>query len=320
MVFWHPKGWVHLAAGRAVHAPRLPGQRLSGSALPADPRPLAVGEERPLGELQGQHVHDGVGETRLRDQADELPGTRAGVQLGTCAATATCRCATANSAPAIATNPRGALHGIMRVRGFTQDDGHIFCTEDQILPECAAFTALLQKVYADFGFTEIIYKVATRPDKRVGADALWDKAEQALDRVASRSGVRVRDFAGRGRLLRTQDRVSLKDAIGRVVAMRHDAGGLHDAGAPRRGVRRRGQLAQARPSCCTAPSWARWSASSASSSRTTPGAMPPWLAPVQVVVMNVTDRQEAYVREVVDGLARGRHPGRGRFAERENNV
>ena len=74
----------------------------------------------------------------------------------------------------------GGLHGIMRVRGFTQDDGHIFCTEDQILEECAAFTTLLQQVYKDFGFTDIIYKVATRPEKRIGSDEVWDKAEQAL--------------------------------------------------------------------------------------------------------------------------------------------
>ena len=73
--------------------------------------------------------------------------------------------------------PSGGLHGIMRVRGFTQDDGHIFCTEDQILPECEEFTKVLHKVYADFGFTDIIYKVATRPDARIGSDELWDKAE-----------------------------------------------------------------------------------------------------------------------------------------------
>ncbi len=76
-----PEGLVDLAAGRAVHAPRLPGQRLPGSEVPADPRPLALGEIRPLGELQGEHVHDGVGEARLRDQADELPGPRADLQL-----------------------------------------------------------------------------------------------------------------------------------------------------------------------------------------------------------------------------------------------
>src|SRR5512134_3943406 len=72
--------------------------------------------------------------------------------------------------------PSGSLHGLMRVRGFVQDDGHIFCREDDILPECAAFTSLLQRVYSDFGFGEIIYRVATRPDKRVGSDESWDKA------------------------------------------------------------------------------------------------------------------------------------------------
>ena len=75
--------------------------------------------------------------------------------------------------------PSGGLHGIMRVRGFTQDDGHIFCTEDQIQDEVTAFSALLQKVYRDFGFTDIIYKVATRPAQRIGSDAIWDKAENA---------------------------------------------------------------------------------------------------------------------------------------------
>ena len=110
----------------------------------------------------------------------------------TCAATATCRCATASSASATATSPAGALHGIMRVRGFTQDDGHVFCTEDQILDECVAYTAQLQKVYADFGFTDILYKVATRPDNRVGSDELWDKAEHARDGGAAPLGRRFR--------------------------------------------------------------------------------------------------------------------------------
>src|SRR6184192_2446714 len=94
--------------------------------------------------------------------------------------------------------PSGALHGLMRVRGFTQDDGHIFCTEDQILAECAAFTKLLQAVYADFGFAEIIYKVATRPEKRVGADELWDKAEHALMESLRGSGVHFAISPGEG--------------------------------------------------------------------------------------------------------------------------
>ncbi len=111
--------------------------------------------------------------------------------------------------------PSGALHGIMRVRGFTQDDGHIFCTEDHILDECVAYTALLQKVYKDFGFSDIIYKVATRPAKRVGADALWDKAEFAVMESLRRSGCEFIVSPGDGAFYGPKIEYTLKDAIGR---------------------------------------------------------------------------------------------------------
>jgi threonyl-tRNA synthetase len=112
--------------------------------------------------------------------------------------------------------PSGALHGLMRVRGFTQDDGHIFCTEDQVLGECVQYTALLQKVYARFGFTDIIYKMATRPAKRIGDDAAWDKAERALIESLERSGVRFDISPGEGAFYGPKIEYSLKDAIGRV--------------------------------------------------------------------------------------------------------
>ncbi len=112
--------------------------------------------------------------------------------------------------------PSGSLHGIMRVRAFTQDDGHVFCTEDQILEECVAFTALLQKVYRDFGFTDVIYRIATRPPKRVGADELWDKAEAALIESLKRSGCEFEITAGEGAFYGPKIEYSLKDAIGRV--------------------------------------------------------------------------------------------------------
>jgi threonyl-tRNA synthetase len=112
--------------------------------------------------------------------------------------------------------PSGALHGLMRVRGFTQDDGHIFCTEDQILDECVAYTALLQKVYRDFGFNEIVYKIATRPDKRIGADEVWDKAEAALIEALKRSGVEYVVSPGEGAFYGPKIEYSLKDAIGRL--------------------------------------------------------------------------------------------------------
>src|SRR5690349_9766474 len=94
--------------------------------------------------------------------------------------------------------PSGALHGLMRVRGFVQDDGHIFCREDDILAECAAFTKLLQKVYKDFGFTDIIYKVATRPKARIGSEESWDKAEAALKTSLEKSGLEFAIAAGEG--------------------------------------------------------------------------------------------------------------------------
>ncbi len=111
--------------------------------------------------------------------------------------------------------PSGSLHGMMRVRGFTQDDGHIFCTEDQILDECVAFTSLLQSVYRDFGFTEVIYKVATRPEKRVGSDELWDKAENALIESLKRSGCDYEITPGEGAFYGPKIEYTLKDAIGR---------------------------------------------------------------------------------------------------------
>ena len=111
--------------------------------------------------------------------------------------------------------PSGALHGIMRVRAFTQDDGHIFCTEDQIQAECVSYTALLQKVYAVFGFTDIVYKLALRPEKRVGNNALWDKAEAALATSLQASGVAFERLPGEGAFYGPKIEYHLKDSIGR---------------------------------------------------------------------------------------------------------
>src|SRR3970040_1890870 len=111
--------------------------------------------------------------------------------------------------------PSGALHGLMRVRGFVQDDGHIFCTEAQVLEECVVYTALLQKVYAHFGFTDIIYKLATRPAPRIGEDAAWDKAEHALQEALRRSGVAFALSPGEGAFYGPKIEYSLKYAIAR---------------------------------------------------------------------------------------------------------
>ena len=112
--------------------------------------------------------------------------------------------------------PSGALHGIMRVRGFTQDDGHIFCTEAQIEAEVANFIDLLINVYRDFGFEQIIYKLSTRPAKRVGADATWDIAEKALADALDKKGVPWEELPGEGAFYGPKIEFSLKDSIGRV--------------------------------------------------------------------------------------------------------
>jgi threonyl-tRNA synthetase len=193
--------------------------------------------------------------------------------------------------------PSGALHGIMRVRGFTQDDGHIFCTEDQILPECAAFTKLLQKVYADFGFSEIIYKVATRPEKRMGGDELWDKAEHALMESLRGSGVQFEISPGEGAFYGPKIEYSLKDAIGRVWqcgTMQVDFNMPRLLGAEyvdEHSTKQHPVMLHR----AIVGSMERFIGILIENHA---GALPLWLAPVQVVVMNVTDRQESYVREV----------------------
>ena len=197
--------------------------------------------------------------------------------------------------------PSGALHGIMRVRGFTQDDGHIFCTEDQILDECIAYTALLQKVYREFGFKDIIYKVATRPDKRVGSDALWDKAEFAVMESLRRSGCDFIVSPGDGAFYGPKIEYTLKDAIGRqwqCGTMQVDFNTAERLGGeyvtPESGRAHPVMLHRA-----IVGSLERFIGILIEQHA---GAMPAWLAPVQVVVANITDAQAEYVAEVVKAL------------------
>jgi threonyl-tRNA synthetase len=197
--------------------------------------------------------------------------------------------------------PSGALHGILRVRGFTQDDGHIFCTEEQILPECVAFTALLQKVYRDFAFTDVIYKVATRPEKRVGTDESWEKAEEALMESLRRSGCAFEVSPGEGAFYGPKIEYSLKDAIGRVwqlgtMQVDFNMPGRFGAEYVAEDNSRKVPVMLHR---AIVGSFERFIGILLENHA---GALPLWLAPVQVVVMNVTDRQDAYVREVAAAL------------------
>lgn len=197
--------------------------------------------------------------------------------------------------------PSGGLHGIMRVRGFTQDDGHIFCTEDQILDECIAFTALLQKVYKDFGFTKIIYKVATRPEKRIGSDEYWDRTEEILKESLRRSGCEFQVSEGEGAFYAPKLEYALKDALGREwqcgtiqidpnLPERLEAEYVGEDGARHRPV----MLHRA-----IVGSLERFIGILIEESA---GALPAWLAPVQVAVLNITDAQAEYCGEIVEKL------------------
>ena len=197
--------------------------------------------------------------------------------------------------------PSGSLHGMMRVRGFTQDDGHIFCTEDQILDECVAFTSLLQQVYRDFGFTEVIYKVATRPEKRVGSDELWDKAERALIESLKRSGCEYEITPGEGAFYGPKIEYTLKDAIGRPwqcgtiqvdfsMPVRLEAEYVADDNTRKVPV----MLHRA-----ILGSLERFIGMLIENHA---GALPLWLAPVQVSILNISEGQSDYAKEIEQSL------------------
>jgi len=197
--------------------------------------------------------------------------------------------------------PSGALHGIMRVRAFTQDDGHIFCTEDQIQSECTAFNQLALDVYRDFGFTDIAIKLALRPEKRLGDDAQWDTAEADLRAALKACGVDWVELPGEGAFYGPKIEYHLKDSIGRSW----------QCGTMQVDFQMPGRLG------------AEYVA--LDNTRKTPvmlhraivgslerfigilienhaGALPLWLAPIQAVVLTITDRQAAYARELESRL------------------
>ncbi len=197
--------------------------------------------------------------------------------------------------------PSGALHGLMRVRGFVQDDAHIFCTEDQIQGEAGDFIDLLRKVYSDFGFEQILVKLSTRPPKRIGDDAVWDRAEAALKATLDAKGLDWDLNPGEGAFYGPKIEFSLKDSLGRVW----QCGTL--------------QLDFALPERLGAEYVAE------DNTRRTPvmlhrailgslerfigiliehyaGAMPAWLAPVQAVVMNISEAQAGYVAVLAETL------------------
>ncbi len=197
--------------------------------------------------------------------------------------------------------PSGSLHGIMRVRGFTQDDGHIFCTEDQIQSEVASFIDFLHEVYHDFGFDSVIYRLSTRPEKRVGSDADWDKSEQALAAALDAQNLDWEELPGEGAFYGPKIEFSLKDCIGRVwqcgtiqvdfsMPGRLDAQYVSDEGERKVPV----MLHRA-----IFGSFERFLGILIENYT---GSFPAWLAPIQVSVLNISEKQEAYATQVHEKL------------------
>jgi threonyl-tRNA synthetase len=199
--------------------------------------------------------------------------------------------------------PSGALHGIMRIRAFTQDDGHIFCTEEQIEPEVMHFIELLQKTYTDFDFDEIIYKLSTRPSKRVGSDRDWDKAEAALAKALDAAGVPWEELKGEGAFYGPKIEFSLKDSIGRVwqcgtVQVDFSMPGRLGAEYVAEDNTRKVPVMLHR---AIVGSMERFIGILIEHYA---GAMPLWLAPVQVVVLNISEGQADYAERVAADLRR----------------
>jgi len=198
----------------------------------------------------------------------------------------------------------GALHGIMRVRAFTQDDGHIFCAENDIQAEVAKFIEFLHKVYADFGFSDIIYRLSTRPPERVGSDEAWDRAEKALAVALDSAGLPWEELPGEGAFYGPKIEFSLRDCIGRVwqcgtmqvdfsMPGRLDASFVAESGEKEVPV----MLHRA-----TIGSFERFIGILIEHHE---GRLPLWLAPVQAVVLNITDKHGSYVEEVAEIMQNG---------------
>ncbi|MCB2263222.1 MAG: threonine--tRNA ligase [Candidatus Thiosymbion ectosymbiont of Robbea hypermnestra] len=300
MVFWHPKGWtIYLVLEQYIRA------KLRARGYQEVHTPQVI--DRSLWERSGhwEKFRDDMFVTESEDRVFAIKPMNcpAHIQLYNQGLKSyrdlPLRLAEFGSCHR--NEPSGTLHGLMRVRTFVQDDAHIFCTEDQILGEVAAFIDLLFEVYRDFGFNEVLVKFSTRPPRRVGADEVWDRAEDSLQNALAQTGLDWELQPGEGAFYGPKIEFSLRDSLQRVWQL----GTI--------------QLDFSMPERLGAHYIAE------DNSKRTPvmlhrailgslerfigiliehyaGALPLWLAPVQAVVLNITDRQTAYAREVVDAL------------------
>ena len=300
MVFWHPRGWTlwqvieqHMrreldAAGyREVKTPQIMDKTFwekSGHwANYKDNMFLTASEKREYAvKPMNCPGHVQIFNNTLRSYRD-LPMRLA--EFGSCHRN----------------EPSGALHGLMRVRGFVQDDAHIFCTEDQIAEETRKFNLLVMKIYQQFGFEHVSVKLSLRPEQRAGSDEIWDKAEQGLRDALTACGVEWQELPGEGAFYGPKVEYHIKDALGRswqcgtiqldfVLPERLDAEYVAEDNSKKRPV----MLHRA-----ILGSLERFIGILIEEHA---GSFPLWLAPVQMVVMNITEKQADYCHEVVEKL------------------
>ncbi|MDP3126355.1 MAG: threonine--tRNA ligase [Thiobacillus sp.] len=300
MVFWHPKGWIVWQQIEQYMRQKFVDYSYQEVRTPAV-------MDRSLWEKSGhwENYHDNMFTTSSenRDYAVKPMNCPGHVQIFNSGLHSyrdlPLRLAEFGSCHR--NEPSGALHGIMRVRGFTQDDAHIFCTEEQIEPEVADFIVMLQKVYVDFGFSDVLVKLSTRPDKRVGSDESWDVAEAALAAALDKNGLAYDLQPGEGAFYGPKIEFTLKDTLGRLW----QCGTIQlDFNLP---VRLGAEFVDEDNS--RKPPVMLHRAILGSMERFIgiliehhAGNFPAWLAPVQAMVLNISDKQADYAHEVVAKL------------------
>ena len=300
MVFWHPKGW---SIWQEVEQYMRAKFREYGYDEVRTPTVM----DKTLWEKSGhwQNYHDNMFTTKSenRDYAVKPMNCPGHIQIfnSTLHSYRDLPLRLAEFGSCHRNEPSGSLHGLMRVRGFTQDDAHIFCTENQVEAEVADFIKMLYSVYQDFGFNDVLVKLSTRPEKRVGSDEVWDKAEAALAAALDQNGLQYDLQPGEGAFYGPKIEFTLKDSLGRLwqcgtiqldfnLPVRLGAEYVDEDNTRKHPV----MLHRA-----IVGSMERFLGILIENFA---GAMPTWLAPVQAMVLNISDSQADYVRQVIENL------------------